>query len=99
MHGRLQEPLARICIPQALDEEAYATFHSYPPPAGGGAHSLLLRHLLAAASEDYCGEGKQSLWPVSLQHDVHYFIFAVACTHIVYCTVVIYLTLVKVRCA
>ncbi|EFJ49600.1 hypothetical protein VOLCADRAFT_89482 [Volvox carteri f. nagariensis] len=45
---------------------------------------------------DECAEGKEPLWPVSVQHETHYFIFAVAVTHILYCAVTIALTLHKV---
>ncbi len=46
---------------------------------------------------DHCGAGQEPLWPVSVQHETHYFIFAVAVTHILYCGVTIWLTLKKVR--
>ncbi|GIM09108.1 hypothetical protein Vretimale_12949 [Volvox reticuliferus] len=45
---------------------------------------------------DNCAEGKEPLWPVSVQHETHYFIFAVAVTHILYCALTIALTLRKV---
>ena len=59
------------------------------------------RRLLAAAAPadangtssqglDYgtgCGSGQEQLWSLKLQHETHLFLFAIALTHIVYCTI------------
>ncbi|GLI61330.1 hypothetical protein VaNZ11_003688 [Volvox africanus] len=76
-----QNLLAQICIPK------YAQT----------IYTDRRRHLLAASSTTFCEPNKQSLWPVSLQHDTHIFIFVVACTHVVYGTITVYLTIWRVR--
>ncbi|EFJ42245.1 hypothetical protein VOLCADRAFT_107337 [Volvox carteri f. nagariensis] len=76
-----QNLLAQICIP--LSKVSVYTDRR--------------RRLLAGGAETYCQPYKQSLWPVSLQHDTHIFIFVVACTHVVYGTLTVYLTIWRVR--
>ncbi|GIL49265.1 hypothetical protein Vafri_5379 [Volvox africanus] len=76
-----QNLLAQICIPKY----------------GTTIYTDRRRHLLAASSTTFCEPNKQSLWPISLQHDTHIFIFVVACTHVVYGTITVYLTIWRVR--
>ncbi|GFR49743.1 hypothetical protein Agub_g11900, partial [Astrephomene gubernaculifera] len=60
------------------------------------ANSSYYKYKLTYELTDSCGEGREPLWPVSVQHETHYFIFAVAVTHILYCALTIALTLKKV---
>ncbi|KAG2424424.1 hypothetical protein HXX76_014477 [Chlamydomonas incerta] len=63
-----------------------------PQTKGSSYYKYKLKYNLT----DACGAGREPLWPVSVQHETHYFIFAVAVTHILYCAVTIALTLRKV---
>ncbi|KXZ43622.1 hypothetical protein GPECTOR_85g352 [Gonium pectorale] len=58
--------------------------------------STYLKYKEKYGLSDSCGSDKEPLWPVSVQHETHFFIFAVAVTHILYCAVTIALTLHKV---
>lgn len=82
-----QDPLSKICIPD--DSDDYAEYAPPPdgqsppvPVPGDVARRLLLltvrtvarRALLAEESTSSCPPGQKSLWPVSLQHSVHYLV-------------------------
>ncbi|GLC47186.1 hypothetical protein PLESTF_001807400 [Pleodorina starrii] len=72
--------------------QEYLAMICIPQTAGSSYYKYKLNYDL----KDHCAEGKEPLWPVSVQHETHYFIFAVAVTHILYCALTIALTLHKV---
>jgi hypothetical protein len=52
-------------------------------PSGGGSNTT--------AAVPVCEPGYEQLWPMSVQHETHLFLFAVAVTHIAYSTVTLIL--------
>eukprot|EP01025_Chloroclados_australasicus_P056546 TRINITY_DN700_c0_g1_i11.p1 TRINITY_DN700_c0_g1~~TRINITY_DN700_c0_g1_i11.p1 ORF type:complete len:666 (-),score=84.88 TRINITY_DN700_c0_g1_i11:920-2917(-) len=78
----LQDQLVKICVPGGDDKYGgYDKYSDYPQPPDYPKGN---RKLLAGTGGDFeCASGKESLWSITVLHEIHILIFIIAVVHLV----------------